>query len=420
MENRILIYYKIMKNFLHFLTYNNAVPITFGILFLGAGGAFAAANPEVILDSEEQVVSIDNTYIATKNLDKFTPKVRITSVKEDVEYYYVLYTFSTIDLKDSVWQDTVKENTLKVSKSDLGQYRDLGLYVMDQLQQKIEYEISYLKEVQVFEKQNITQKTVVTEYKGLVGAVLNDKTEVLPGYRPVVDEQIVAKAWQKPKDDPKPVVPVVKVPKIPVLEEVTTEEELVVEEEEVPTSTPVEDIQPDILPPTIQILGENPVRVLKGETYVDLGAVAYDSEDRQATIEIFVDGVVVTNVVIDTGETGEHTVTYRAIDSVGGVSESSRNVVVYEATPNTSTGGGGGNADAPLSDLSEDSATSSEETTPTPSEPVIEETPQEALVPSEVTGDGAPEVTKESTPTVQEGTPNDGGISIDQSALENL
>lgn len=401
-----------MKNFLHFLTYNNAVPITFGILFLGAGGAFAAANPEVILDSKEQVVSVDNTYIATKNLDKFTPKVRITSVKEDVEYYYVLYTFSTIDLKDSVWQDTVKENTLKVSKSDLGQYRDLGLYVMDQLQQKIEYEISYLKEVQVFEKRNITQKTVVTEYKGLVGAVLNDKTEVLPGYRPVVDEQIVAKAWQKPKDDPKPVVPVVKVPKIPVLEEVTTEEELVVEEEELATSTPVEDIQPDIPPPAIQILGENPVRIIKGETYVDLGAVAYDSEDRQATIEIFVDGVVVTNVVIDTGEIGEHTVTYRAIDLVGRVSESSRSVVVYEAIPNTSTGGGGGNADVPLSDLSEDAAPSGGETTPTPSEPVIEETPQEASVPSEVT--------EELTPMVQEGTPNDGGTSVDQSVLENL
>lgn len=402
-----------MKNFLHFLTYNNAVPITFGILFLGAGGAFAAANPEVILDSKEQVVSVDNTYIATKNLDKFTPKVRITSVKEDDEYYYVLYTFSTIDLKDSVWQDMVKENTLKVSKADLGQYRDLGLYVMDQLQQKIEYEISYLKEVQVFEKQNITQKTVVTEYKGLVGAVLNDKTEVLPGYEPVVDEQIAMKEWKKPKDDPKPVVPVVKVPKVPVPEEVITEEELVVEEEGVATSTPVEDIQPDTPPPSIQILGENPVRVLRGDTYIDLGAVAYDVENRQATIEIFVDGVVVTNVVIDTGEAGEYTVTYRATDSIGGVSESSRNVVVYEVVADTNTGGGGGGntSEEPSSGPSEDEGTPSEGVQPASSEPVIEEKSQEVSVPSEVPVEEVPEAIdtaegqEENTPPIPEPTP---------------
>src|SRR3989339_462099 len=120
-----------MKSFFHFLQYNNAVPITFGILFLGAGGAFAAANPEVILDTQQHVISIDNTYIANKNLNAFTPKVRVTSVKEDDEYYYVAYVFSTIDLMDSVWQNVDKDLVLKVSKIALGQYRDLGLYVME-------------------------------------------------------------------------------------------------------------------------------------------------------------------------------------------------------------------------------------------------------------------------------------------------
>lgn len=367
-----------MKNFLHFLTYNNAVPITLGILFLGAGGVFAAANPEVILDSTEQVVSIDNTYIATKNLDKFTPKVRITSVKEDEEYYYVLYTFSTIDLKDSVWQDTVKENTLKVSKADLGQYRDLGLYVMDQLQQKIEYEISYLKEVQVFEKQNITQKTVVTEYKGLVGAVLNDKTEVLPGYRPVVKEQIAVNEWQRPKEDPKPTVPVVKEPKIPVPEEVITEEPLVTEDD-IATST-TEEAQPDIVPPTIQILGENPVRVLKSETYIDLGAVAYDSENGQATVGIMFNGAEVSHVDIDTSVLGEYIITYRATDVGGRTSEAVRTVVVYEDVPVTeeSSGGNGGGGEVPVQTSPEDNTTENE-VVPPPEE--IPEVPSEPSVP---------------------------------------
>ena len=119
-----------MKNLLHFLQYHNAIPITLGIIFLGAGATFAATNPEAIYSSTQEVVAVDNTYIVDKDLSTYTPRVLITGVTEDVGNYYVAYDLSTVDLgADSVWKDLVKNETMTVSKADLGPYRDLGVYV---------------------------------------------------------------------------------------------------------------------------------------------------------------------------------------------------------------------------------------------------------------------------------------------------
>ena len=374
-----------MKSFFHFLQYNNAVPITFGILFLGAGGAFAAANPEVILDTQQHVISIDNTYIANKNLNAFTPKVKVTSVKEDDEYYYVAYVFSTIDLMDSVWQNVDKDLVLKVSKIDLGQYRDLGLYVMEQLQQKIEYEISYLKEVQGFEKRNITQKATVTEYKGLVGALLTDKTEVAKGYVPIVEEKLAVETWQRPFQEPE---------KEPVVVEVTEErdvEELVTVEEVV--ENVAEEIAPEIptlAGPEIQILGDNPTRVLLGTPYIDLGAVAYDSGNNVTAITVFLNNIEVDRIEVDTLVLGEYSITYRATDSNGLASEATRNVIVYEDAP--LSGGDDGQTPAsstdtatPISGGEEVPATDSTADVGTSSDTIITEPVQETFPETTVT-----------------------------------
>ena len=64
--------------------------------------------------------------------------------------------------------------------------RDLGLYVTEQLKQVIDHEIAYLTEVQDIERKQVSQKVVAVAYSGLVGAFLDDRTEVLPGYTPVV------------------------------------------------------------------------------------------------------------------------------------------------------------------------------------------------------------------------------------------
>ena len=190
---------------LNFLKYNNIVPVTVAFVLLGAGGAYAATNPAAILSAQEQVVSIDNTYIANKNLDAYTPQVVIVNVKEDDEYYYVAYQFITIDLKDAAWQDVLKEEVMRVSKADLGPYRDLGLYVTEQLKQKIDRELARLKETQEFERRQVTQKIVATAYSGLIGAFLDDTTETIPGYKPVVEPP-------PPPPEPKPTPPPVPQP----------------------------------------------------------------------------------------------------------------------------------------------------------------------------------------------------------------
>ena len=65
------------------------------------------------------------------------------------------------------------------------------------------------------------------------------------------------------------------------------------------------------VPPVITLLGDNPVTIYQGETYVDAGATAVDDIDGDITDEI----VVTSNVDVET--LGEYTVTYNVSDSSG-------------------------------------------------------------------------------------------------------
>ena len=171
---------------LNLLQYHNAVPVALSIALLGAGGVFAATNPGAIYSAQHDILSIDNTYLANEDLSTYTPVVHIGVVTEDEEFYYVAYAFSTVDLTDYVWRDVTKNEVMKVSKADLGPYRDLGLYVTEQLTQIIDRELGRLRETQEIERRNVSHKVVATAYSGLVGLLLNDETEELPGYTPVV------------------------------------------------------------------------------------------------------------------------------------------------------------------------------------------------------------------------------------------
>ncbi len=294
-----------MKNFFHFIQYNNAFPIILGIIFLGGGTVFAATNPEIIYEKEEHIISIDNTYIVEKDLNGFTPTVQIIEVTEDDKNYFVSYLFTTIDLKDAVWQDVEKENIMAISKVDLGQYRDLGFYVMGQLRQKIEREIAYLQEVQGFEKESVTQKTVATKYGGLVGAIMDDKTEVLPGYIPVVEVVDLEDKWQRPADD-------------------GNKEQKTNNNQSSLTSGP-----------SIQILGNNPAWITLKSSYIDLGAIAHDSNGYDLTIKLLLNGSETKHIQIDTSTTSEYIITYRSTDGGGNTSEAIRHIVVYDPTVQT-------------------------------------------------------------------------------------
>src|SRR3989344_575013 len=175
-----------MRALVNFIKYNNLVPITLGVIFLGSGAAFAASDPQAIYNAQQEVVSVDNTYIVGKDLSAYTPRVQITGVTEDGDNYYVSYVIATIDLNGYRWQDVQKAEVMRVSKPDLGPYRDLGVYVTQQLKQIIERELAYLGNVQEKERRQVSQAVVATTYGGLVGQFLDSTKETLPGYEPVV------------------------------------------------------------------------------------------------------------------------------------------------------------------------------------------------------------------------------------------
>jgi hypothetical protein len=179
------------KKIINFIKYNNAFSIGFTIIFVGLGTAFAAS-PEMrdyVVSSEEVVRSIDNSFMISTDLDNFDFGLKIETIQEDGQNYYILYNYKSLEIIDYVWQEVQKENNLVVSKEGL-MGRDLGLYVADQLGEVINYEQSYLREVKDIEQKNgLTQKIVATQYDGLVGRFLDTKEKTFPGYQPVVARQ---------------------------------------------------------------------------------------------------------------------------------------------------------------------------------------------------------------------------------------
>ncbi|MBT9171430.1 MAG: hypothetical protein DDT18_01806 [Actinobacteria bacterium] len=186
---------KFLDSLTGFIKYHNAFAIGVSLIFVFTVGAFAASPDfrENFISSQETVRSVDNSYVLTADLDNFSFGLKITGITEDPKNYYITYTYKTIAIQDYVWQEVEKENTLTVSKPVLGD-RDLGLYVAEELGEVIDYELSYLKEVQQIEKEKgLTQKIVATQYAGLIGRFLNPKEKVFEGYQPVVQpEEVVS------------------------------------------------------------------------------------------------------------------------------------------------------------------------------------------------------------------------------------
>ncbi len=79
---------------------------------------------------------------------------------------------------------------------------------------------------------------------------------------------------------------------------------------------------PDVTPPVITMMGDNPVEVKMNHTYVDPGATAVD--DRDGEVAVVVTGSVNTSVV------GTHTLTYIAKDDADNTSSLTRTVNVIE------------------------------------------------------------------------------------------
>ena len=199
-------YNDIMYNkVLHFVKYNNAFTLLLALFFFGFGISFAAEPTlrDGIYSSQQTVVSVDNNWIVSVDLDAYNFNLKINSITEDDKNYYASYSYQTIAVQNSAWQNQQISKVLTVSKDELDG-KDLGLYVAKELGENINYELSYLKQVQKQEKEKgESQKVITTEYSGLIGKFLNPKEEVIDGYKPVIPEvvpEIPATVESNPQD----------------------------------------------------------------------------------------------------------------------------------------------------------------------------------------------------------------------------
>lgn len=319
-----------------FLKYNNAVPVTISLLLLSFAGALAAspgvrtAAGEALYSEVATVLSVDNTYIAGKNLDSFTPRVEILAVSEDAESYFILFRFYTIGIKNYIWQDVSAEETMTVSKSVL-QGRDLGLYVTEQLKQRIDRELAFLREVQEIERRQVTQKTVAVAYGGLVGKLLDDTTESLPGYVPVVLEPAQPPRSEVPPQQPAPSSETPQPsPPTPSATPITPADQGSLGQSGAPPAPP--EAPSDTIPPTLQVLGDNPARIPVGGTYTELGVAVTDNVNSALSYLSFVNDTLMSSVALDTSAPREYVILYQATDSAGNVGYARRSVIVYEET----------------------------------------------------------------------------------------
>ena len=93
-------------------------------------------------------------------------------------------------------------------------------------------------------------------------------------------------------------------------------------------------------PPTITINGDNPAIIQLGDSYADLGASVTDTGPGQAGdtnlgVVTFLNGTLVSNIVIDTSEVATDTIDYVATDTAGLTATSTRTVLIEGAATTT-------------------------------------------------------------------------------------
>ncbi len=182
-----------MNKLINFFKYNNAVPLIIFALF-GTVTATFAASPEArqtVYQSKEQVTRVDNTYIASVDINSHDFKLQVRDVKEDVDNFYITYTYNDISIIDYVWQKTNAGGSITISKKEL-EGGDLGLFVAKQLTQVVNMKREYLTAVQRIERTaGVTAKVVTTTYSGMIGKFLDPEEKTFDGYVTVIEPKII-------------------------------------------------------------------------------------------------------------------------------------------------------------------------------------------------------------------------------------
>jgi hypothetical protein len=85
-------------------------------------------------------------------------------------------------------------------------------------------------------------------------------------------------------------------------------------------------------PPSINIQGSNPATINVGDTYTDLGAIVTDNQGHDLGYKTFLNGTLVSNIIIDTTQVATDTIDYVATDTWDNTATSTRTVII-EASP---------------------------------------------------------------------------------------
>ncbi len=175
-------------------------------------------------------------------------------------------------------------------------------------------------------------------------------------------------------------------------------------EGQVATSTPTTyDLQSttsvaDTTAPVITLLGDNPVHLSVGGTYVESGIAVVDDTDPAPTYITFIDGVQQETSGLDTSSQTTHIITYSATDKKGNNATATRAVIVGSMSSTTSGSG--------ESQTSTTTTSTSTQTTSTPADttpPVVT-----------LTGDAALQITVGDTFTDPGATATDPSIDSGQ------
>jgi len=174
-----------MNKIIYFLKYNNLTVIILALVLIFGASAFAAtdAGQAAIGQQTTNIQGVDNTLLLTANPDAMEMDFKIEKIEQDVDYYYVTYTFLNLVKIDNAWQYQLTEKSRKVTKKIR---QDLGTHLAEEFKQEHDAIVKDLKAEQAKASLEGTQvREEVSEYTGLIGQTLDVVAAVFPNYEPV-------------------------------------------------------------------------------------------------------------------------------------------------------------------------------------------------------------------------------------------
>lgn len=84
-------------------------------------------------------------------------------------------------------------------------------------------------------------------------------------------------------------------------------------------------------PPTVTLMGNNPEHIEVNSDYIDVGALAKDAAGHDLSYRKFVNGILVSSIIIDTSAPAMDTIDYVATDTYGNTATSTRDIIIEAA-----------------------------------------------------------------------------------------